>query len=192
MSISLSPTLDNFRVVIPRSFILKHVAETFEPLIKEVRSPFDNIYDYLEESIKNFEIPSKSFEPAQFRSPTFENGQMAITHANTNQRSNDSLIDLIDSTFNITFRLNDGFLNFFILDYNFFEIYRHNKIYCDDFVVEIYRNDGVKMFDMVYKKPIYTGITGLEFGYDNTVSELTAFTCNFSHNGYRISHNHKQ
>lgn len=186
---SLKPTLDNFKVNIPRKFLFQNVIDTFTPLIMgDVKSPFVDIYDYLEESIKNFTMPSKNFEPTSILSPTMVDDRNNLVNSINFQRSNISIKDIIDTTFDLTFRLNDGYLNYFLMDYQFIEAFKHTTkdIYLHDFVVEIFKKDGVKLFELVYKKVIYNGITGFELGYDNTESEIVVFTCTFTHNGYEI------
>lgn len=183
--ISLKPTLDNFRVVLPRDFFYQEVIENFEPFIK---LPFDNLYDYIEESIKTFEVPSFNFNPIEYRGNVYSESHNVNIQTDISQRAGESEIDLIDKKFTITFRFNSGYLNWVIMLFQYYRYYTHSqdKHYFGTFLLELYTPQGLLIAGIEFSNVIFTGVSGFELDYSNTTSATDSFTCSFTFNNFAI------
>lgn len=181
--LSLSPRFDLFRFLLPKDILPPEVESKYRGLINREPGVLISPIDYLNESIKGITIPgfeSVHIEQKQIGSHA---GGIEPHHSNYYIGSSNPL-DLIEREIKITFRLNQGLYNYFMLYETLF--YRIDKseqyVGGNDFYIDILDEQGRKASRIVLMQCSMDAIQGLDFSYDKVERQQDTFEVVFKYN----------
>ncbi len=189
--LSLSPRFDLFQLNLPKDFLPTEVEDKYMKILKQgpgvVRTPID----YLNESIQGVNIPGISNLVIQQQQHEYNPSKLRMNHTNVepshdiNYLSSSNPLEKIDKDFKITFRINQGLYNYFMLYETIF--YRYVKQYdirpCDPvFLLNILAEDGTIISRIKLKDVYIDGIDGLEFNYNKVERDSGTFDVTFKFN----------
>lgn len=184
--LSLSPRYDLFRFNLPVQFLPVEVKEKWSKVLNKEPGVLANPVDYLNESIKGINLPGISdtiVNQQQGSSNTLSGVNREPTHDNSYYTPANPL-SLIDRTFKITFRLNQGLYNYFMIYETLF--YRICKPIQysdgDDFSIELLDEDGAVRSKLMLYQCHISGIDGLDFSFDKQTRDADTFECSFNFN----------
>ena len=207
MPLSLSPRYDLMRFHLPKDFIPKAVEEKYSNYINSDSYTIRSVIDYLNESIQGITMPGIS-ELTVTQQQHGTNGITRIDHGlkkRINVETNHEItyfgtknpLENIEKEFKVTFRANQGLLNYFIL----YETAFHYacREYCRDcesvMYIEILSEDGTVIAKVKFIDVYMDGIEGLDFNYSKIEREANTFDVTFKFNNidfeYLINNEYK-
>lgn len=201
--LSLSPRYDLIRFHLPKTFIPKEIEEKYTKLLNKDAYTLTSAIEYLNESIQGVTMPGIS----GLTTTQQQHGSNSITK--TNKRinvepgheitylSSGNPLEKIEKEFRVTFRTNQGMLNYFMLyETAFYYACREYRWDCEQAMyIEILNENGVAISKVTFMDVHIDGIDGLDFNYSKIEREANTFDVTFKFNNidfdYLINENYK-
>ena len=172
----LNPKLSNFYIQFPKGFFSKKITDKYIKYINKQDIPFDNVEQYINHTIQSINIPGMNIDTVE---------QIRQFGKKITYKSSTPVQDLFNKDFNITFRLVDGFINYFIiLDsiLNFLN-FANDELFTTDIPVRILDNEGNVILSVLFKDVLITGISSLDLNYTNNNNMMSEnFSLSFRYN----------
>lgn len=188
--LSLSPRYDLIRFQLPKTFIPEDVEEKYTGMLNTDAYTLNNAIDYLNESIQGITIPGLS----GLTTIQQQHGFNGINK--TNKRLNvepmheityltpENPLEKMDKEFKVTFRTNQGLLNYFMLYETAFHYacreYRANPEMV--MYVELLDENGTVISRVKFIDVYMDGIEGIDFNYSKIEREANTFDVTFKFN----------
>jgi hypothetical protein len=190
MPLSLSPRYDLFRFSLPKDFLPTEVEEKYLSIIKENSNVLSTPIDYLNESIQGINFPGISDIIVQQTQHSSNSIQRRLGKINVEPKVDISYqtpgnpLDKIEHSFKITFRMNQGLYNYFMLyETIFHQVCKPlNKGHQQVFYIELLNEYGEVTAKIIFKDVLIDGIDGLEFNYNKIERDAGTFDVNFKFN----------
>ena len=194
MALSLSPRYDLFRFCLPKDFLPEDVETKYATILSRNAGVIVKPIDYLNESIKGIHIPGISglvMDQIQHEShPAGGNrsnklGRIQVEPQHTmSYTSTGNPLEKIERELKVTFRMNQGLYNYYMLYETIFNHYcKHIDMPTDKVMyVEILDETGTITGRVKFKDIQLDGIDGLDFGYDKTTRDAGTFDITFKFN----------
>lgn len=188
--LSLSPRYDLFRFALPKDFLPVEVEEKYSAVIKGNQAVITTPIDYLNESIQGINFPGISDVVIQHTQHAFNDTKRVLGKLNVEPKVDVSYqtpsnpLDKIEHSFKITFRMNQGLYNYFMLyETLFYQICKpiarpHHPV----FYIELLNEVGEVTAKILFKDVLMDGIDGLEFNYNKLERDAGTFDVNFKFN----------
>lgn len=184
--LSLSPRRDLFRFNFPKDFIPEPISKKYNALINKNPGVFKSAVDYLNESIQSVTIPGVSdvnIGQIQHSSNSIQRraGKINVEpKTEITYQSPKNPLDFIDKKLQITFRMNQGCYNYFMLfETLFYQICKPlDKGPEPVLYLEILNEDGVICSRCIFRDCYLDGMDDLELSFNKI--ERDSFTFNVS------------
>lgn len=185
--LSLSPRYDLFKFSFPKDFLPTEIEEKYSKIIRNNQGVITTPIDYLNESIQGVNFPGISdviVLQAQHGSNDIQRrlGRMNVEpKADMIYQTPTNPLDKIERSFKVTFRMNQGLYNYFMLyETLFHQICKpidrgHQPVY----YIEILNETGEIVSKVIFKDVLMDGIEGLEFNYNKLERDSGTFDVNF-------------
>lgn len=201
--LSLSTRYDLVRFHLPKTFLPPEIEEKYTSLLNKDAYTLTTAIDYLNESIQGVTMPGIS----EITTTQKQHGSNAIertknrlsvepSHEITYLSSGNPL-EKIEKEFKVTFRANQGLLNYFML-YETIFYYACREYSWDNepvMYIELLNEDGTSISRVKYIDVHIDGIEGLEFNYTKIERESNTFDVTFKFNNidfeYLINNDYK-
>lgn len=195
MSMSLSPRYDLFKVTFDKTFLPESVTKKYQAVIDKHSNVVTTPIDYLNESIQGWHLPGLSdmiTEQPQHGHNNF-NGvgkrlgnkaqgiepskmQHYVTPANT--------LSLEEDTITITFRMNVGLYNYFMLYETL--LLKQSKAPAvqpdDDLIIFLLNEIGETVCKITLRDILIDGLDGLDFNYSRAERQNETFDVRLKYN----------
>ena len=187
---SLSPRYDLMRFHLPKSFLPPEIEEKYTNLLNKDAYTMTTAIDYLNESIQGVTMPGISeltiTQQQHGSNGVSKNGRklnVEPSHDITYLTAGNPL-EKIDKEFTVTFRANQGLLNYFMLyETAFWYACREYSWDCEPVMfIELMNEDGTVISTVKYIDVHIDGIEGLEFNYSKVEREANTFNVTFKFN----------
>lgn len=188
--LSLSPRYDLFRFLLPRHYMPEEVRQKWQVLLSKEPGVIINPVDYLNESIKGITIPG--ITDLVIQQSQHSTNSISRTHKRLNvepKQSNNyptpaNPLDKISREFKVTFRMNQGFTNYFMLYETIFHRICKPELYDedDDFVIDLMDETGKAYARIRLSQCIIDGIDGLDLSYDKVERQTDVFDVTWKFN----------
>lgn len=188
--LSLSPRYDLFRFAFPKDFIPQSIEEKYLKIINKTPGVLTTPIDYLNESIQGINIPGISDVLIQQQQHSSNNIQRLSHRINIEPkreavyRSTANPLEKIGQEFKITFRMNQGLYNYFML-YEIILMQMTKPGEVDQqpiLILEIMNEDGEVIAKIHYKGVLIDNIDGLDFNYNKIERDTGTFDVSFKFN----------
>lgn len=197
--LSLSPRYDLIKFHLPKTFIPKEIEEKYTALLNKDAYTLRSSMDYLNESIQSITLPGLSditITQQQHGSNSIIPGNGLGSLINTEPMheityiSSGNPLEKMDKEFKVTFRLNQGLYNYFMLyETAFYYACRKERWHPEDVMyIEILNEDGVVISKVKFMDVYMNGIDGLEFDYTKVDRESSSFDVTFKFNNIDFEH----
>ena len=201
--LSLSPRYDLIRFHLPKTFIPSEVEEKYTKMLNKDAYTMTSAVDYLNESIQGITMPGIS----GLTMTQQQHGSNNVTKTNKKLNveasheitylSSGNPLEKIDKEFKVTFRTNQGLLNYFMLyETAFHYACREYEWDCEPVMyLEILNEHGVAISKIKFIDVHIDGIDGLDFNYSKVERETGTFDVTFKFNNidfeYLINNDYK-
>ena len=188
--LSCSPRYDLFRFQFSKDFLPKEVEEKWRTFINKDSGVITTPIDYLNESIKSLTIPGISdvnITQNQHSTNTIVRqgpSRTGLGRINVEPNQNNIYVgssnplDKIERKITVTFRMNQGLYNYFMLYETLF--YRICKPYLydegDELHIDILNEDGIAISRLTLSQCKLDSISSLDFSYDKIERQSDDFT----------------
>ena len=175
-----------FVIQFPSNFWYKEVINTWEPMVKRMKLPYETLDDFMNQQIQQVTLPSTNLELA-----TQQRGQYEIAYATGKE-----LEPEIGKNLNITFKLTESYLSYWVvwhqvdtyLHYANDELKRNKApIYMEPISLSFLTDAGLEMLSFRFDQIVPTNIGELNLSYAATVASYNTFTWNLRFNYFDIS-----
>ena len=191
---SLKSRQDNFKLLLPKEFIVDELVEKYTKVLTNAHSFYVNPIDFLNETIQGIQVLGFTGGTVQQQQPSRgvwtknqnrkqQNNFLHVAN-DYNYRSEVSPIALIDKTLNITFRHTLGFVNYFLLFENFFWQYARDTEYkslVDAFYVDIFNEIGEVYARVELQNPIIDSMDMLDLNFTQPIANSQTFNVSFKY-----------
>ena len=185
--LSLSPRYDLFRFSLPKDFLPKEVEEKYTKLFTLNSAVITSPIEYLNESIQGINFPGISDIIVQQQQHSSNDIMRKNKRINVDPKREmiyqtpSNPLDKIEQSFKVTFRMNQGLYNYFMLyETIFYQLCKpidrgHQPV----FYIEILNETGVVIAKIFFKDVLIDGIDGLEFNYNKIERDAGTFDVSF-------------
>lgn len=190
---SLTPRFDLFKFLLPTDFLPESIEGKYRNILVQNAGVIQSPIDYLNESIQSISIPGIS-DLNIVQQQTGHNGIIRSQHnlgrINTEPTheqtylGSDNPLSKISKEFKVTFRMNQGLYNYFMVYETIFHRYlkdigeQQDEIFMIDLLDETGKiTSRIKLFDV-----FIDGIDGLDFTYSKVERESNTFDVTFKFN----------
>lgn len=188
--LSLSPRMDLFRFEFPKDFLPEEIIQKYQNIINKNSNVLTDPISYLNESIQSITIPGISDINIEQTQHGYNNGQRKNHKINVEPSHNitytstSNILEKIEKEFKVTFRLNQGLYNYFMIyETIFYHVCKplskpSNAVFYADLLSETGEIiSRIKFFDVHID-----GIEGLEFNYSKLERSADTFQVTFKFN----------
>lgn len=195
--LSLSPRMDLFKFSLPKDFIPAEIEKKYYKLFQQNAGVITTPIDYLNESIINISFPGISDTTIVQE----QHGSNGIKTRSTGPKSimgkinidpkkeivytsPDNPLEKIEKDFKVTFRLNQGLYNYFMLYETIFYKICKPHLYppIDVLYIDILNETGAAIARVLFYDVHIDGIDGLEFDYTKIERDSGTFQVTFKFN----------
>lgn len=172
----LNARANSFYFVFPKGFFPDKIQEKYIDYIKKQPTPYDTITSYMNSSIQSIGFPSMSIDLVE---------QTRNLGKKVNYQSATPVQDLFSKDFEVTFRMSEGFINYFIMLETILDKlnFKNPKIFLMNLPLRILDNEGNIVTSVIFKEVTLTSFTNLSLNYtQNAPSVYTfgvGFRCNY-------------
>ena len=188
--LSLSPRYDLFRFQFPRDFLPTEISEKYNKILNREPGVLVTAIDYLNESIKGTNLPGISDVNVAQQQHSSNTVEKTKTRLNVEPKtdiihtSTSNPLDKINKEFRVTFRINQGLYNYFMMYETIFHYICNPMLREGEPVlyIELLDEDGVVRSRIKYMDCHVDGIDGLEFTFNKTERDAGEFDVTFKFN----------
>lgn len=188
MSLSLSPRYDLFRVMFDKTFLPKEVTDKYQEIMDKHSNVITTPIDYLNESIQGFHLPGLSdliVEQQQhghnkhngIRNMEYWKGQGVEPAKAQHYISPANTLSLVEDVVTITFRMNVGLYNYFMLYESL--LLKQSKAPAvqpdDDLIIFLLNELGEGVCKIILRDIIVESLDGLDFNYSRSERQNETF-----------------
>ena len=146
--------------------------------------PYDTLRDFMNSTIQQVTFPlfSAIDNVEQTRPGGFKQRYKSAT----------TLQNLLKRDFTITFKLGEGFINYWIMFDSIvhFLNFQNTEEYLPDLLIRLLDNQGVVVSTVTMQQPIYTSLSEVNLNYSSTTPQFSTFSvgykCNYIENKLEI------
>lgn len=157
----------------PKGFIYPEVVQKYEGYIKRMPIPYDTINDFINSTIQSVNFPTlRTVDTVdQIRPGGFKQTYKSAT----------TLQNLIQRDFTITFKLGEGFINYWVIYENIIKFldFQNSEQYLPDFRLLLLDNDGIIMASVLLQQPVITSLSEIQLNYSSTTPQFQTFSVGF-------------
>lgn len=174
-----------FLIEFPSNFWYKEVVETWKPMVKRMKLPYETVEDFMNQQIQQVAFPETNLELAMQ-----QRGQYEIAYATGKEVEPE-----IGKSLNITFKLTESYLSYWII-WHQVDTYLHYAndslersrapIYMEPIRLSFLTDAGLEMVSFKFDQIVPTNIGGLTLSYAATVASYNTFTWNLRYNYFGV------
>ena len=188
--LSLSPRYDLFKFAFPKDFLPKNIESKFLEILNKNPGVITTPIDYLNESIQGINIPGISdvnIQQVQHSSNSISRNSNRFNvepKTDITYTTPSNPLDKIEKQFKVTFRMNQGLYNYFMLYETIFYRICKPLDYGPDRVlyIELLNEDGVITSRIIFYDVYIDGIDGLDFNFNKLERDAGTFDVTFKFN----------
>lgn len=174
----LNARSNQFQIHFSKTFFYQEVIDKWTPVIVSLKLPYDNITDFMNSCIQSVSFPAISLPTV-----TQQEGQYE-----TNWRSGKELEAIYDKTLNISFKLTESYISYWIL-YDQIELflkYGEKMPWWPPMYLSFIDNAGFEMVKFNIKYIVPTALSELNLTYSQALAQFQTFTLSLKYNRFDV------
>lgn len=176
----LNSRQNSFFFQFPKNFFSEALEKKYTGYVKRMPIPYDNLRDFMNSTIQQITFPTLQ---------TIDNVQQTRPGGFTQSyKSATTLQNLVKRDFNITFKLGEGQINYWIMYDCILEFldFNNKEEYLPSMTLRLLDNEGVVMASLEFQQSIFTSLSEVLLNYSSTTPEFTTFTVGFKCNYVKV------
>jgi len=170
---------NQFVVRFPKSFFYQEIHDRWDPVIKRLKLPYENLEDFMNASVQSVNFPALELNPVEQTQQQF---RIAM-------RPGKELEPLLDKNLTLTFKLSEGFITYWILFEQielYIKVYETKKLWWDPMYISFLDHHGFELVAFSFEKITPTSMSQFDISYATTAAEFNTFTLNLRYNRFNI------
>jgi hypothetical protein len=186
MALGLNSQHNQFIFSFPQDFVPDDISKKYKTHLDRFHSPFEDIVDYLNNTIQTISFPGLTFEVSE---------QLRKYGKKINYRSAQSPYDVFNRKFAVTMNSVDNHANYFMMqDILLYHYINTQEIFVNPFLIIVLDKNREENFRYELREIVFTGLSDLKFDYQDTDAESKVsfnvdFMCNFIDPSYTPNNN---
>jgi hypothetical protein len=171
----LNSRANNFYFTFPRGFFPDDVIKKYTPYVYKQPLPYDTVPDFINSTIQGITFPSMSIDSVE---------QVKNLGKRISYQSATPIQDLFSREFSITFRLVEGFTNYWIFletVLNFLNL-KNPGVFIQNLPLRILDNEGNVITTVKFKEVTVTSFSELQLNYTQNSFQTDTFSVGFKCN----------
>ena len=171
----LNPKSNSFYFNFPKGFFSERVIAKYSKYIERQPIPFDSVQSYVNSTIQSIGFPGMSIDSVE---------QVRPLGKKISYKSSTPVQELFNKDFNISFKMADGFVNYFIMLDTVLDFinFGNPQNFIQNLPVRIMDNEGNIVTSVTFQEVLFTSFSELELNYTNNNPSYTSFTLGFKCN----------
>jgi hypothetical protein len=176
----LNARANSFYFVFPRGFFPDVVQEKYLDYIKRQPTPYDTITSFMNSSIQSVGFPGLQMDLVE---------QTRNLGKRINYQSATPVQDLFSREFDVSFRISEGFINYFIMLETVLDKlnFKNPQVFIQNLPLRILDNDGNIVTTVTFKEVTLTSMNNLNLNYTQNAPSVYTFSVGFKCNYLDIS-----
>lgn len=170
---------NQFVIRFPKSFFYPEIHERWEPVIRRLKLPYENLEDFMNACVQSLNFPSLELNPVEQTQQQFR-----IAY-----RGGKELEPQFGKNLTLTFKLTEGFITYWILFEQielFMNVYQVKKTFMDPMYVSFLDHHGFELVAFQFNQITPTSLSQFDISYATTAAEFNTFTLNLRYNRFKI------
>ena len=164
----------------PRGFFSDALNQKYLGYVKRMPIPYDSMKDFMNSTIQQITFPT--FQSIDHVEQTRPGGYKQ------NYKSSTNIQNLVKRDFNVTFKLGEGFINYWVMYESIVEFldFNNKEEVLPDLTLHLLDHEGVIMATVDFQQPIYTSLSEVQLNFASTTPQFTTFSVGFRCNYVKI------
>ncbi len=157
----------------PKGFLYEEVVEKYGGYVKRMPIPYDTVTDFVNSTIQSINFPTlRGIDSVEQVRP----GGFRQTY-----KSATTLQNLIQREFSVTFKLGEGFINYWIMYDQIVKFldFQNPEQYFPEFRLMLLDNDGIIMASVVLQQILVTSLSEIQLNYSSSTPQFQTFSVGF-------------
>ena len=170
----------NFVLLLPKGFIYEDIDKRYNRFLSRLPKTYETVIDYLNVSAQSM----------SFTGVTAENVQQEFQHRLQQWKSGHDFDRQFTREFSITFKLNEGFINYWIMFEQFrrYLEFKQENEFLKDVRVSFIDRHGYELITFEFLQITMTGISEVSLDFSSNTPDFNTFICDFTFNDFKITH----
>ena len=167
---------NSFFFQFPKGFFSQALEDKYVGYVKRMPIPYDTLRDFMNSTIQQVSFPTLT---------AIDNVTQTRPGGFTQRyKSSTTLQNLIQRDYTITFKLGEGFINYWIMYDCIVEFldFQNKEEYLPSMTLRLLDNNGVVMASVEFQQSIFTSLSEVQLNYASTTPEFSAFHVGFKCN----------
>jgi len=169
-----------FTIWFPPNFFYPSVVRNWEPIVKRLKLTYQTVEDFFNASIQSISIP-----PIDLNTVMQQQRQFGITY-----KGGKELEPTWDKTLDVTFKLAEGFITYWIIFDQIEEYLRYkvddNAVFWPSMYISFLDMHGFELVAFEFNKIVPSGLSAFDVSYATTAADFNTFTLNLKYNRFNI------
>lgn len=167
-----------FTIYFPPNFFYPKVEKRWLPVINRLKLPYETIEDFFNSTIQSVSLPQISLPIL-----TQQQSQFNIAY-----RGGKELEPTLEKTLDVTFKLTEGFISYWILFDQIEEylLYKEDAVFWPNMFVSFLDLNGIELVVFEFEQLIPTSMSQVELSYSQTAAEFNTFSVSLRYNRFNI------
>jgi hypothetical protein len=165
---------NNFIVTFNQGFFYPSITQKYETYLKRLPIPYQNLHDYMTAGVQACSFPALSAEPVE----------QILYEDNYTSKGGFRLDRYLTREFNLTFKLYEGYINYWVMYDMFKEFYNldNKEPFLSDVTITFLDQTGFEFMAVEMHQIIMLSISELELNYSSNTADFKTFNMNFKYN----------
>lgn len=175
----LNSRASSFYFVFPKGFFPESVVAKYMPYVKSLQTPYDTLTQFMNSTIQSINFPGMSISQSE---------QTKYLGKKVSYKGATPVQDLFNQNFNVSFRLGEGFINYWIMldTVLSFENFANDQIFIPSLPLRFLDNNGNVLVTNNFQNVILTSISEVQLNYTQNSPQVNTFTVGFKSNFMHI------
>jgi len=167
-----------FTIYFPPNFFYPKVEKRWLPIINRLKLPYESIEDFFNSTIQSVSLPQISLNTV-----SQQQSQFPIKY-----RGGKELEPALDKSLDVTFKLTEGFISYWILFDQIEEylLYKEDDVFWPNIFVSFLDLNGIELVVFEFEQLIPTSLSQVELSYAQTAAEFNTFSLSMNYNRFNI------
>ena len=176
----LNQRQNTFLVLFPATFFSTSLQDKYKFYKKQLIIPYTGLDDFISSTVKSVDFPGWSMDLVR---------QTRMLGAQQDFKNAVPVKDLMNRKFTLTFRLTDGYLNYFMFLQNAIDYLdlRNKELYFDDFKFLLLNNEGYLIGHIDFHMLVLHGMSDTKLDYGNMERNFSTFSADFTFNDWNLT-----
>lgn len=171
----LNARANSFYFVFPKGFFPDKVHTKYINYLKKQPNPYDTLTSYMNSTIQSISFPSIVMDSAE---------QVRNLGKRINYQSATPVQDLFSREFEVSFRIAEGYINYFIMLETILDYLdlKNSRVFIQNLPLRILNNNGEIISSIIYKEITLTSMTSIDLNYTQNSPSVYTFSVGFKCN----------